>query len=492
MIVSTDLIAVWVISPWFPLDPAHTVVYITLPGRAPTLQEAESFMSSVLQKPEIEARVVRKVARRLIPFLGLAYFVNYLDRTNIGLAKLTMSEELGLTETMFGLASGLFFIGYLLFEMPSNLALHRFGARRWIARIMLTWGIIAAAMAFVPNAGSLYALRMLLGIAEAGFFPGVLLYLTLWFPRAYRVRLMGLFLLALPVSSALGAPLSSAIIQYWDGLFGLSGWRVMFLLEGIPAVALAVVTWFYLTDRPSQAKWLEEDEKVWLTYELESEASESGSHMSVRRALTDSRVWMLGLVYFGITYGLYSLSFFLPSIVAGFKKTFDTDFSLFTTGLIVAVPFAVGAVAMVLWSRHSDRTGERIWHVAIPTLIGAVSIPVALYMQSPLTTMIAVTVNAVGVFCALPVFWYLPSTFLTGAGAAAGIAVVNSVGNTSGFGAPYVTGWLFDATGNSRAGLWVVGAVMLVAVVLVLVLRSRVSPTRSAEDVGGEVVAAHH
>ena len=249
---------------------------------------------------------------------------------------------------------------------------------------------------------------------------------------------MGLFLLALPVSSALGAPLSSAIIQYWDGLFGLSGWRVMFLLEGIPAVVLAVVTWFYLTDRPSQATWLDEDEKVWLTRELESEAAESGSHISgsVRRALTDSRVWMLGLVYFGITYGLYSLSFFLPSIVAGFKKTFDTDFSLVTTGLIVAVPFAVGAVAMVLWSRHSDRTGERIWHVAIPTLIGAVSIPIALYMQSPLTTMIAVTVNAVGVFCALPVFWYLPSTFLTGAGAAAGIAVVNSVGNTSGFGGP--------------------------------------------------------
>ena len=449
-------------------------------------------MSSVLQKPEIEARVVRKVARRLIPFLGLAYFVNYLDRTNIGLAKLTMSEELGLTETMFGLASGLFFIGYLLFEVPSNLALHRFGARRWIARIMLTWGIIAAAMAFVPNAGSLYALRMLLGIAEAGFFPGVLLYLTLWFPRAYRVRLMGLFLLALPVSSALGAPLSSAIIQYWDGLFGLSGWRVMFLLEGIPAVVLAVVTWFYLTDRPSQANgWTRTKRSGSLVNSNPRRPNPVPIMARFGRALTDSRVWMLGLVYFGITYGLYSLSFFLPSIVAGFKKTFDTDFSLVTTGLIVAVPFAVGAVAMVLWSRHSDRTGERIWHVAIPTLIGAVSIPIALYMQSPLTTMIAVTVNAVGVFCALPVFWYLPSTFLTGAGAAAGIAVVNSVGNTSGFGAPYVTGWLFDATGNSRAGLWVVGAVMLVAVVLVLVLRSRVTPTRSVEDVGGEVVAAH-
>lgn len=433
-------------------------------------------MSVETLKPEIETRVVKKVARRIIPFLGLAYFVNYLDRTNIGLAKLTMSDELGLTETMFGLASGLFFIGYLVFEVPSNLALHKFGARRWIARIMLTWGIIASAMAFVPTANWLYGLRVLLGIAEAGFFPGVLLYMTMWFPRAYRVRLMGLFLLALPISSTIGAPLSSAIIQYWDGLFGLSGWRVMFLVEGVPAIVLAFVTWFYLTDRPSQAKWLTGEEQQWLTTELESEDSVKGAHISgsVRRALTDVRVWMLGLVYFGITYGLYSLSFFLPTIVAGFKETFDTDFSLVTTGLIVAIPFAVGGVAMVFWSRHSDRTGERTWHVVVPTLIGAVSIPVALYMDSPFTTMLAVTVNAVGVFSALPVFWYLPSTFLTGAGAAAGIAIVNSVGNLSGFGAPYVTGWLFDATGNAKAGLWVVGAVMLLAVALVLALRGRV------------------
>ncbi|NIL91691.1 putative tartrate transporter [Rhodococcus fascians] len=445
-------------------------------------------MPAITTKPEIETRVVKKVARRIIPFLGVAYFVNYLDRTNIGLAKLTMSDELGLTETMFGLASGLFFIGYLLFEVPSNLALHKFGARRWIARIMVSWGIVAAAMAFVPTAGWLYGLRIVLGIAEAGFFPGVLLYMTMWFPRAYRVRLMGLFMLALPVSSALGAPLSSAIIQYWDGLFGLSGWRVMFLFEGLPAIVLGVITWFYLTDRPSQATWLD-DEKSWLTAELESEGSSKSAHItgSVKRALTDARVWMLGLVYFGITYGLYSLSFFLPSIVAGFKKTFDTDFSLVTTGLIVAVPFAVGALAMVLWSRHSDRTGERTWHVAIPTLIGAVSIPVALYMDSPFTTMIAVTVNAVGVFCALPVFWYLPSAFLTGAGAAAGIAIINSVGNLSGFGAPYVTGWLIDATGNARAGLWVVGGVMMVAVGLALALHRRTVGDSTSSDVKASI-----
>lgn len=292
----------------------------------------------------------------------LLYFVNYLDRTNIAFAKLTMSADLGMTETMFGLASGLFFVGYLLFEVPSNLALHRFGARLWIARIMLTWGILAAALAFVPNVGSLYFLRILLGIAEAGFFPGVLLYLTFWFPKKYRVRLMGLFLLTLPLSSALGAPLSAAIIQYGDGLFGLAGWRVMYLIEGLPAVILAFVVWFYLTDRPADAKWLTLEERTWLMKSMADEEKELGDagHQSAGKTLRDPRVIGFGLVYFGITYGLYALSFFLPSIVAGFKQTFDTDFSLVETGLIVAVPYAIGAVAMVLWSRHSDKTGERM------------------------------------------------------------------------------------------------------------------------------------
>ncbi|GHE08778.1 MFS transporter [Klenkia taihuensis] len=424
---------------------------------------------------QMQARVVRKVAVRLIPFLGLAYFLNYVDRTNIGFAKLTMSADLGLTETMFGLASGLFFIGYLLFEVPSNIALHRFGARRWIARILVTWGLIAAAMAFVPNATTLYVLRILLGIAEAGFFPGIMLYLTFWFPRSVRVRLTGMFMIALPASSALGAPIAGAILQYWDGLFGLAGWRVMFLVLGLPAVVLGVAAWFYLTDRPGDADWLAPDERRWLddTMAAEQQATEATGRHRVRDSLRDPRVWALGLVYFGVTYGLYALSFFLPTIVAGFAESFDTSFSILENGLVVAVPFAVGAVAMVFWSRHSDRTGERVWHVALPALLGAVSIPVALYMESPLATMAVITVTAVGVFCALPVFWYLPSTFLAGAGAAAGIALVNTLGNASGFGAPYVTGFLLDATGSSRAGLWVVGAVMLVAALTVLALRGR-------------------
>jgi MFS family permease len=423
----------------------------------------------------MQARVVRKVAVRLIPFLGLAYFLNYVDRTNIGFAKLTMSADLGLTETMFGLASGLFFIGYLLFEVPSNIALHRFGARRWIARILVTWGLIAAAMAFVQNAPMLYAFRILLGIAEAGFFPGIMLYLTFWFPRSVRVRLTGLFMIALPASSALGAPIAGAILQYWDGLFGLAGWRVMFLVLGLPAVLLGIAAWFYLTDRPGDADWLTADERRWLddTMAAEQQATQATGTHRVRDSLRDPRVWALGLVYFGVTYGLYALSFFLPTIVAGFAESFDTSFSILENGLIVAVPFAVGAVAMVFWSRHSDRTGERVWHVALPALLGAVSIPVALYMESPLATMAVITVTAIGVFCALPVFWYLPSTFLAGAGAAAGIALVNTLGNSSGFGAPYITGFLLDATGSSRAGLWVVGVMMLVAGLTVLALRGR-------------------
>lgn len=424
---------------------------------------------------ELERRVVRKVARRLIPFLAVLYFVNYLDRTNIGFAKLTMSEELGMTATMFGLASGLFFVGYLIFEVPSNLALHRFGARMWIARILLTWGVLAAAMAFVPNVGSLYVLRILLGIAEAGFFPGVLLYLTFWFPAKYRVRLMGVFLLTLPASSAIGAPLSAAIMQWGDGLFGLSGWRLMYLIEGLPAVLLAVVTWFYLTDRPHQARWLDESERAWLvrTMESEQDATAEGHGASVWRTLRDPRVLALGAIYFGVTYGIYALSFFLPTIVAGFKETFATDFTVFETGLIVAVPFVIGGVAMVLWSRHSDRTGERVWHVAAPALLAAVTIPVALYLNSPYAVMAAVTLTAIGVLCAIPPFWYLPTTFLSGVAAAAGIAMINSIGNLSGFGAPYVTGWLTDLTGSTKAGLWVVGAVLLMAAVLVVALGRR-------------------
>ncbi|HEX6341887.1 MFS transporter [Umezawaea sp.] len=420
---------------------------------------------------EPRSRVVRKVALRLVPYLCLLYFVNYLDRVNIGFAGPNgMREELQLTATAFGFASGIFFVGYLLLEVPSNLALHRFGARRWIARIMVTWGVLATAMAFVPNGSVLILLRFLLGVAEAGFFPGIILYLTYWFPASERARVVALFMAAVPISSALGATTSGLLIEAGDGWLGLSGWRVMFLVEGLPALVLAVVTWFYLTDRPSDAKWLTADERRWLARELleEQQRTEAEHHWPLRKALTHPRILALAFVYFGVVYGLYTLGFFLPTIIAGFEQQFGTTMSVVERGLVNAIPYAIGAVVMVLWARHGDRTGERTWHVALPVLVGGVAIPIALHLGNPVAAMVAVTVCAVGVCAALPTFWALPSSFLTGAAAAGGIALINSLGNVSGFVGPYVTGWLHDLTGTQRAGLWVVGVCMVTAALVVL------------------------
>ncbi|MBB5154411.1 MFS transporter [Saccharopolyspora phatthalungensis] len=410
-----------------------------------------------------------------MPFLILLYFVNYLDRVNIGFAGPNgMNEELGLTATVFGFASGIFFIGYLVLEVPSNLALHRFGARRWLARIMITWGVLATVMACVPNPATLVVLRFLLGVAEAGFFPGIILYLTYWFPAAQRAKAVALFMTAVPVSSAVGATVSSALISAGHGIFGLSGWRFMFLVEGIPAMLLAVATWFYLTDRPSQAKWLTAEERTWLTEQLaaESKQTESVHGWPLRKALTHPRILALAFVYFGIAYGLYALGFFLPTIIKGFEQQYGTDLSTMETGLITAVPYVIGAAAMVLWAAHGDRKQERVWHVALPMLLGGACIPVALYLGNPFSAMVAVTICAVGVCAALPTFWALPSNFLAGAAAAGGIALINSLGNISGFAAPYITGALKDATGSQRSGLWVIGIVMVAAALTVISLRA--------------------
>ncbi len=423
-----------------------------------------------------------KVALRIMPFLALLYFVNYLDRVNIGFAGPNgMNTELGLTATAFGFASGIFFLGYLTLEVPSNLALHRFGARRWLARIMITWGIIATVLAFVPNPTTLVIMRFLLGVAEAGFFPGIILYLTYWFPAAQRAKAVALFMAAVPVSSAIGATVSSLLIAHGHGVFGLSGWRFMFLVEGIPAILLAFATWFYLTDRPEQAKWLTEDERRWLTTELDNErkATEAEHHWPLRKALTHPRILGLAFVYFAIACGLYALGFFLPTIIAGFGQEFGTKLSTVQAGLVTAVPYVIGAVVMVFWARHGDRTRERKWHVALPMIVGGVAIPVALYLGNPYAAMVAVTVCAVGVCAALPTFWALPSTFLSGAAAAGGIALINSLGNISGFAAPYVTGWLRDLTGSQRTGLWVVGACMVAGACVALALGARPKPDRA-------------
>lgn len=447
---------------------------------------------------ELRRRTLRKVALRLTPFLGLLYFINYLDRTNIGFAGPNgMNDELGLTHTMFGLASGVFFIGYLLLEIPSNLALHKFGARRWIARILVTWGIVAALMAFVP-AGTwlglggewwLVILRVLLGIAEAGFFPGIILYLTFWFPKRERAKAISFFMLAIPASSVLGAPLSAWLIEHGEGLlWGMSGWRFMFLIEGLPAVLLGFICWFFLTDRPHDAKWLADDERAWLKAEMDREEEETAAtyHVPLRTSLTSGRVWALAFVYFGVVYGLYAISFFLPTIIGGFQERFGVEYSLMERGLLTAVPFAFAAIAMVFWARHGDKTGERVWHVALPTLVAAAVIPVTSFVNSPFLAMVCVSIFACGVMCALATFWPLPTAFLSGAAAAAGVALVNSIGNMSGFFAPYITGFLADTTGSQSAGMWAISAAMVIAAIITISLgalpKTKTGGTQPAVD----------
>ena len=429
----------------------------------------------------LRQRTLRKVTIRLVPFVMALYFVNYLDRTNLGIAKTDLSADLQLTASMFGLASGIFFIGYVLVEVPSNLALERFGARRWLARIAVSWGIVAVAIGFAPNAATLLALRFLLGVAEAGLFPGVIFYLSRWFPAAYRVRIVARFMMVSPVAAAVGTPLAAWLIQSGDGVFGLAGWRFMMVAVGLPAIILGMVCWFYLTDRPTDADWLSPDERQWLIDVLADEERHVSGHFDfpLRRALTSPRIWALAMVYFGIAYGLYALAFFLPSIITGFKKTLGLQLSIVQIGLITAIPYTFAAVAMYLWSRHADKTGEHVWHVAIPMLLGGLAIPVALYLHSPVLAMIPVIVAAVGVYSAIPSFWALPSRFLTGAAAAGGIGLINSVGNLGGFAAPYATGALDQWTGSGRAGMWAVGAIMVLAAALVVVLRATPDPDAS-------------
>ena len=433
---------------------------------------------------DLEADTLRRVTRRLVPLLMALYFVNYLDRTNLGIAKAEISADLQLSATLFGLASGIFFIGYVLVEVPSNLALVRFGARRWLARIAVSWGIVAVAIAFAPNAGTLLALRFLLGVAEAGLFPGVVFYLSQWFPAAYRARVVGLFMLAIPIASAIGTPLAAWLIQTGHGTFGLEGWRFMMICVGLPAVILGVVCWFYLTDRPADAHWLPEAQRRWLVDLLAEEHREVENtyRFPLRRTLTSPRVWALAVVYFGVAYGLYALAFFLPSIISGFKQMFGVQLSLLQVGLITAVPYVFAAVAMFLWSRHADRTREHVWHVAWPLLAGGLAIPVALYLHHPIAVMALVTVAAMGIYSALPVFWALPSRFLAGSAAAGGIGLINSLGNLGGFAAPYATGALADLTGTNRSGMWAVGIVMVFCAALVVALRATPGPDQTVDE----------
>ena len=415
--------------------------------------------------PEIETRTMSKVAWRLVPFLMLCYFIAYLDRVNIGFAGGSMSKDLGFSSTVFGGAAGIFFIAYFFFEVPSNMALDYFGARVWIARIMLTWGVIAGAEAFVWNDTSLYGIRLLLGVAEAGFFPGIIFFLTLWFPSAYRARIVGLFMFAIPISTVIGSPISGLILGM-EGVQGLHGWQWMFILEAIPALLMSAAVLFYLTDRPKQAQWLTAEESDWLQSRLDAERAtrEREGAAGWLRSMLDPRVVALGFVYMGCNIPQYGLSFFLPQIVKAF------GLSNVQAGFVTALPYAVGAIGMILWSRHSDSTQERKWHAIIPLLIIAASLMAAASVADPTTKMAFLCVAGFGFFAVLPVFWTLPTSFLSGAGAAAGIAAVNSIGNLGGYFGPQVFGWLRQTYQNDYYSLAFLAGCALIGAVIVLAL----------------------
>ena len=423
------------------------------------------------------SRASAKISRKLIPFLMLCYFVAYLDRVNVGFAALTMNKDLALNAEMFGFGAGIFFFGYFIFEVPSNLLLERFGARMWIARIMISWGVVSAAMAFVTGPYSFYAMRFLLGVAEAGFFPGIILYLTYWFTAAERARYVGLFMAAIPLSSVIGGPVSGLILDHFNGAMALNGWQWLFIIEGVPSIIVGFLVLLLLTDRPKDATWLAPDERDALNAKLAAEAAnrESVRHYSLKEALLNPRVLALSLVYFGLVCGNYGLGYWLPTIVKGVVTTLQLDASSgininTLTGYLVAIPYAVAVVAMIWWTRRSDLARERMWHVAGPAILGGVALAAAAYLTDPLLAGIAVTACAVATYAALPTFWTLPTAFLTGTAAAGGIALINSIGNIGGFAGPYAVGWLKDATGGTTAGLLALAAAYVLAGVVTLLV----------------------
>jgi ACS family tartrate transporter-like MFS transporter len=428
---------------------------------------------------ELEARVMRRISWRILPFVMLLYFISFLDRVNVGFAAFTMNKAIGLSPAAYGLGGGLFFIGYFLFEVPSNLILYRIGVRVWIARVMVTWGIVSACSAFVTGAHSFYALRFLLGVAEAGFFPGIILYLSLWFPARYRAIAAAAFMAAAPISTAIGSPISGALMEL-PRFAGLSNWQWLYLIEAVPAVVLGFVVLKVLTDNPEEATWLAAEEREWLVRRLKSEqttaaSTHGGGLTSVWRTMCDLRVLALSLIYLGTSAGLYTLGLWAPLILRQF------EFSSLETGWINALPSVVAVLAMTLWARHSDQTLERTWHVVIPCAAACLGFIWAGSTHTAIGVICALVVVNVGISAAKAPLWAMASTFMSGAGAAVGIAMINSIGNLGGFIGPYMIGWIKGKTGSYTGGLYVVGATLALSAVLTLLLSRKTSESSPVE-----------
>jgi ACS family tartrate transporter-like MFS transporter len=433
--------------------------------------------------PDFESAVMRKVAWRLIPFLSIGYMINALDRFNVSMAALTMNKALGLSASAYGFGAGAFFWSYILFQFPANLMLARIGARVWISMIMVAWGICSAGTALVTGETSFVIVRFLLGIAEAGFFPGVAYFMTCWFPALYRGRMMGIFYACGAFAGVLGGPLGATLLKI-DGTLGIAGWQWIFLVEGFPAVALAFYGIATLSNRPADASWLTTEQRTWLQNRLDTEAlAKSGHGKGILQSIANPEVIILTLAYVFMAYGVYALAFFLPLIVKslGLSNT--------AIGYVLVLPNLCGTVGMILFSRSSDRTGERVWHVVLPLAMAGLGAAVAgLSLGNIYLAMAAFCVATFGIASCLPVFWNLPTAYLGAGAAAAGIAFINSVGNISGYAAPQITGWLHDATGGYMVPLLATGAVMVSGAALILVSGIGKHIQREAPAVGNPTV----
>jgi D-galactonate transporter len=410
--------------------------------------------------------VYAKITWRLLPFLILCYIVAYLDRVNVGFARLQMLEDLQFSETVYGLGAGMFFIGYFFFEVPSNLFLHRVGARIWIARIMITWGLISASFMFIRTPASFYTLRFILGVAEAGFFPGIILYLTYWYPAERRARMVALFMAAPPLAGVFGGPLSGWIMQALAGRRGLAGWQWLFVLEAIPAIIVGTLVLLYLDNGIRSAKWLDDREKAILEKGIEKDRAAVSVHASLSDVFGDRRLWLLCLIYFCCVMGHYGLTFWMPILIqnAGVSGTFRI-------GLFTAIPYSGAVVAMVLLGSSADLHRERRWHASVPMVVGAIFLSLSAVAGTHTTLAITcLTIAAAGVLSSGALFWSLPTAFLGGVAAAAGIAAINSVGNLAGFVSPYVVGWLKDLTNSTEAGMFAVSAVLIVGAAAILTI----------------------
>jgi ACS family tartrate transporter-like MFS transporter len=419
-------------------------------------------------RDSLAQRTVRKVRRRLIPFMIAMFCMNFLDRVNISFAALQMNSDLHLSAKAYGMAAGILFVAYTALEIPSNLILHRVGARRWLARIMITWGLIGAAHAFIWNRESLYAARLLLGAAEAGFFPGIMLYLVRWFPQRERAAAITLFMIGNPIAIIVGAPLSTTLLSFGN-MLGVAAWRWLFLLEGIPAVLLGVIALWWLTEKPEDAQWLEPEERDWLAESLRNEPTPARkSPASVVATLKDGPTVALALSKMCVLLAFYGIALWLPQIVRSIGHL-----SIFATGFVSAIPYVCAAVGSILVGRHSDRTGERPKHISYPAYIGATAFVLAACAPSPGLALLGLCIGATGIWCSNAIFWTMPAAILSGVSAAAGFALINSVGNLGGFFGPYLTGWVQARTGKFSLTLVALGIFLaLSGIIIQLVARS--------------------